>query len=301
MSVDDLDGAIGLGRASAVAKPVSGGSADGESPQGSSGPCSPRPRHVELRLDGKSTMNLSRLVPPEPVLRDAVPAEIATFLRVVMGLSPTELAPGELAATLRRSMPSVVHGLDSGAWIAWCLSGLVLFAEGLPVMEWVRVESKRVVMALAMLHSGGNITAAAEALGTSRRALRESLRGVGLYPWQSWSGERRGGGRREGSEGYGGSDGFESERGELPESARSCRPIVPGAEPEVVEEDGVKGVVWFKLEDVDYGGPAWLVRGERCELMFRGRWIHWREAKDYALEHGHEFRRGGDRPTIRSL
>ncbi|MCA9704499.1 MAG: hypothetical protein KDK70_01475 [Myxococcales bacterium] len=51
------------------------------------------------------------------------------------------------------------------------------------MMKVVREESSRVIMGLAMLLSGGNVSIAARALGISRRALRENLRRLGVYPW----------------------------------------------------------------------------------------------------------------------
>ena len=117
-------------------------------------------------------------------LRDVAPGDVARFLRAMLGLPPGQPAPGELAATVRRSMPAVVRGLDAGGWIAWCLAGMAVFTEGpRPLMSRVRAESKRLVVSVAMLRSAGNLSRAAKTLGTSRKVLRDNLRAAGLYPW----------------------------------------------------------------------------------------------------------------------
>ncbi len=117
-------------------------------------------------------------------LRDVEPGEVAEQLRGMLGLPPEQPAQGEAAAWLRRPMPAVVRELDAEGWIAWCLVGLVIFGEGFPALETIRLESKRVAAALAMLRARGNISAAAMMLKTSRKVLRENLRVGGLYPWR---------------------------------------------------------------------------------------------------------------------
>jgi hypothetical protein len=109
--------------------------------------------------------------------------DVAAKLRGMLGLSPEEPAWGEAAASVRRSMPAAVHGLDAGGWIAWCLVGLVLFGERFPELGTIRREAKRVGTALAMMRAGGSLSGAAVMLTTSRKVLRENLRAGGLYPW----------------------------------------------------------------------------------------------------------------------
>ena len=108
---------------------------------------------------------------------------VAMFLRAAMHLPLDETAPGELTATMGRPPADGVAGLDTGAWIAWCLVGLRLFAGPLPRMESVRAEAVRAAMVLAMHGADGDLTTAARVLGISRRALRQGLRTFGLYPW----------------------------------------------------------------------------------------------------------------------
>ncbi|MCA9705435.1 MAG: hypothetical protein KDK70_06295 [Myxococcales bacterium] len=103
---------------------------------------------------------------------------------MMLGLPPDQPAPGELAATVRRFVPPLVRGLDAGAWIAWCLVGLAVFVDGPgPLTQRAQAEAKRLVVALAMLRSEGNLSAAARALGICRKVLRDHLRASGLYPW----------------------------------------------------------------------------------------------------------------------
>lgn len=115
--------------------------------------------------------------------RDVEPADVAEKLRGMLGLLSVQPAPGEAAASLGRSLPSLVQGLDAGGWIAWCLVGLILFGESFPPLAMVRRESKRFAVSLAMLRAQGNISAAARMLGTSRKVLRDNLQDAGLYPW----------------------------------------------------------------------------------------------------------------------
>lgn len=127
----------------------------------------------------------NRTAPVATVWRDVEVDAVASTLRAMLGLPPGEVAPGEEAAARRRPLPPTVRDLDAGGWIAWCLVGLVLLGDEPPQMAQVRVEAKRVVMALAMMRAGGNLSAAARSLGTSRRVLREGLTVVGLYPWRT--------------------------------------------------------------------------------------------------------------------
>lgn len=129
-------------------------------------------------------MSGSRMRPVGMAWRDVEVDAVASTLRAMLGLPPGEMAPGEEAAARRRPLPARVRDLDAGGWIAWCLVGLVLFGDEQTQMAQVRVEAKRVMMALAMMRAGGNLSAAARSLGTSRRVLREGLMVVGLYPWQ---------------------------------------------------------------------------------------------------------------------
>jgi Bacterial regulatory protein, Fis family len=121
-----------------------------------------------------------RRYPIEPVrLYSVRPVEMAERLRGALGLPPQHPTPGEDAATFGRPMPAVVHGLDVGGWIAWCVAGLPLFGERLS-LAGVRREAKRIAATLAMLRAHGNISAAARMLGASRKVLRENLQAAGL-------------------------------------------------------------------------------------------------------------------------
>lgn len=108
--------------------------------------------------------------------------EAAVVLRSLLGMAPDEPIP-EITVALRRSMPLATDSLDRIGWLAWCLVGLVLFADGLPDLRRIRLESKRVAVVLGMFRAAGNISRAARALGVSRKVLRDNLRAAGLYPW----------------------------------------------------------------------------------------------------------------------
>ena len=127
----------------------------------------------------------------EPIARSLPAAEVAAFLQSLVGL-PTD---GEGAEDASRPAPRAV---DATAWIAWALGGLYACAlpvdtEGedidqakrrgpwVPSFQVMVAEARRVATVIAMHRHGGNITRASEALGTSRRALREALKRAGTY------------------------------------------------------------------------------------------------------------------------
>ncbi len=124
-----------------------------------------------------------RIDPNDVELCDVEPDSLALVLRVALGLPPERPTLGEQAASRALTLPSVFLRVDAGALIAWCLAGVALFAEGFPTMKRLRAESGRVVLALAMLRTTGNISAAARVLHCSRKVLRDNLQRVGLYPW----------------------------------------------------------------------------------------------------------------------
>jgi len=117
-------------------------------------------------------------------VRDVDVADVAVLLRAVLGLPSRHPSPGELSAALRRPLPSKVHDLDTGSWIAWCLVGLPLFATDYPGLAQVRVVATRVAIARAMLVQHGNISRSARMLGITRKVLRDHLRLANLYPWR---------------------------------------------------------------------------------------------------------------------
>jgi len=120
---------------------------------------------------------------PQPERRDVSVGALLVCLRSALGLSPHETAPGELAASRGRTLlPPTVRGVDAGAWIAWAVVGLSLFAkEPLPSMGETLAEARRVLLALALERTGSNITIIGKALQMSRRAVREHLQSTGLY------------------------------------------------------------------------------------------------------------------------
>lgn len=93
--------------------------------------------------------------------------------------------------------------LDVDAWLVWAEAGLALFVtsssaeageeeseeqrgvrcSAMPSLNAIIGEARRIAIVVAMVRSGGNLSHAAEELGTSRSALRVQLRAAGLYPW----------------------------------------------------------------------------------------------------------------------
>lgn len=130
----------------------------------------------------------SRLLARAPAkLRDVEVGPLLVTLRSALGLDPFATAPGELAARRGRTLPKEFGKVDSGAWIAWALTGLVLFSRGrTPSRRELEGEARRVLYALLMERTGANITHVAETLDASRRVVREHLKALGLYCKELW-------------------------------------------------------------------------------------------------------------------
>lgn len=76
-----------------------------------------------------------------------------------------------------------VPAVDLQGWVLWAVTALPLFSGGLPSIRRARVALVRTLATLAMQRASGNVSMAAKALRTSRRTLREALKGAGRYPW----------------------------------------------------------------------------------------------------------------------
>lgn len=199
--------------------------------------------------------------------RSEEPHEIVIFLRALLGEPDDQPTPDELAASIPRLLPPGPRRLHAAASLAWSLVGHRLFADEIPNMDRVRAEPMHVPITLAMLHTN-NISAAARMLGTSRRALRDGLHRLGVYPWyRAWR------------------DGRSKPAPGLTFALREL--------PDVVE-DGTRGVVWFKLQGQTGVGPAWLERGDRSDRLFRGWWVDRETVETYARENGHDFHCEGE-------
>ncbi len=78
--------------------------------------------------------------------------------------------------------------VDVGALLAWALVGLTLFSRRpQPPMREVLGEVRRMILALLMERTGGNISRVAAALSTSRRAVRDQLETAGPYELDVWN------------------------------------------------------------------------------------------------------------------
>lgn len=120
---------------------------------------------------------------PNVERRDVEPQDLVRLMRAIVGMAPDDVAEGEEAVWIGGAIPALIREVDVGGWIAWCIAGLLVFAESGPTMSRFRTEAKRLAVALAMLRAKGKITVAAQALGVSRSVMRKHLRDVGLYPW----------------------------------------------------------------------------------------------------------------------
>ncbi|MCA9707370.1 MAG: hypothetical protein KDK70_16065 [Myxococcales bacterium] len=124
--------------------------------------------------------------------------------------------------------------LDVWAWLCWVEAGLTLFSipdpgapaagaeraqatQGpapvdlaVPPLRQVVQAAQRVALVLTMARQRGNVTHAANALQVSRRALREHLRTMGLYPWGAVRGHEASG---DGGHGQGLGEGDEDDDG----------------------------------------------------------------------------------------
>lgn len=113
---------------------------------------------------------------PVPQRRDVSVAPLLVTLRSALGLPPHELAPGERAASRGRHLPPLVEGVDAGARIACSLVGLSLFSlEASPKLRNLLGEAKRMLLALAMERTAGNISHVGAMLGICRRIARDIL------------------------------------------------------------------------------------------------------------------------------
>ena len=111
------------------------------------------------------------------------------------------LSPSELAPLMHRALCQVLHEMlevlenaNIEALSAWIVAGVPLFAsDTLPTMRMLTAEARRVLLTLAVERYEGNITYIAQALGTSRRSVREQLKQAGMYDVQGpvWGGSHR--------------------------------------------------------------------------------------------------------------
>lgn len=86
------------------------------------------------------------------------------------------------------SVPEVVEDVDVEGWIRWCVAGLVLFSGASqratptpPIGEASRV-AERVLLELAVVRIGQNLTWISDTYKMARRTLRRRLSSLGLYP-----------------------------------------------------------------------------------------------------------------------
>lgn len=125
-------------------------------------------------------------------------SEVEPRARWLVDLDPSRIHSWLLRAASRQhhdllpTSPPVPPGpehLAREAFIDWCAAGVDLFLRegaGLPSRRTIDDAAHR-VMLVVVLRSHRSITAAAQALETSRRALRDTMKRLGVYDrWQKW-------------------------------------------------------------------------------------------------------------------
>ena len=116
------------------------------------------------------TLDLETLVRRIPARADGKAARL-----------PRQLATALARCTKRQSID--FDDLDAVGWLAWTLVGAEVFTRGPVTMKQVRDAARKVGVCLAMVRARGSISQVARELNVSRRAVRESLKGMGMYPW----------------------------------------------------------------------------------------------------------------------
>ncbi|MCA9709114.1 MAG: hypothetical protein KDK70_24940 [Myxococcales bacterium] len=109
-------------------------------------------------------------------------AMLALLYELLEGFAnPTASRTTVLSAEGSLPVPWVAADVDVGSLAAWALAGLQLFSGDLPTSREVVKVARRIVLLAALARYDGNITRMAEALETSRRALRDQLKAADLY------------------------------------------------------------------------------------------------------------------------
>ncbi|MEX1368057.1 MAG: hypothetical protein AB1Z98_33315 [Nannocystaceae bacterium] len=117
--------------------------------------------------------------------RDLDLGKLAKALRGLARLTPDRRSLGEWAATYRREPLAIVPSVDVDAWIAWVLAGVPLFSRTLPTVDEARDAATRVLVIIAFAREGGNASAVARSIRSTRKVLRDRMRRLGLYPWRA--------------------------------------------------------------------------------------------------------------------
>lgn len=130
-----------------------------------------------------------------PRLRSVDPREVARLLASLVGMPPDRLRLAQRLAWYPAEPPDVVPEVDVDAWLSWCLAGLPTFAMHPPTLQRVRDTAARVLLLLLAAKSGGNVSETSRVLVSSRRAIREQLKRLHLYPLRTVAENLRAGAR----------------------------------------------------------------------------------------------------------
>jgi len=157
-----------------------------------------------FRTAGTSSCRVQVHRPPrrrrEHVMSESFhPSEVEPRARWLVDLDPTRIHAWLQRAVSRQQhdlLPTSPPGslspeqLAREAFIDWCAAGVDLFLRegaGLPSRRIIDDAAHR-VMLVVVLRRHRSITAAAAALETSRRALRDTMKRLGIYErWQRWT------------------------------------------------------------------------------------------------------------------
>lgn len=129
------------------------------------------------------SFHTSEVEPRARWLADLEPKHLHAWMLRAAARQPHDLLPNAPPGSLGPEQ------LAREAFIDWCAAGFELFLrEGaaLPSRRTIDDVAHR-VMLVVVLRRHRSITAAAQALETSRRALRDTMKRLGLYErWQRW-------------------------------------------------------------------------------------------------------------------
>ena len=171
----------------------------------------------------------SEVEPRARWLVDLDPTRIHAWLQRAVSRQQHDLLPTSPPGSLGPEQ------LAREAFIDWCAAGVDLFLRegaGLPSRRIIDDAAHR-VMLVVVLRQHRSITAAAAALETSRRALRDTMKRLGIYErWQKWVASDHAPPASAGS--ASGSDRSASDDQEWSASADPARPSLPLDDPPIV-------------------------------------------------------------------
>ena len=117
----------------------------------------------------------SRAGLPAPARRTVSGPDLLATLRTALGLPAHDRVSEEHAALRGRELPTLLPGLDVGAWLAWAQTGLLFSTRPQPTLRTVLGEAQRFLLTLLVSRMNGRMALVAAAAGLSPRAIRSCL------------------------------------------------------------------------------------------------------------------------------